>query len=117
MLSRTDPHLADFCAGLPRLRRAMGQEPGPAAELDAVLAAVREGQPVGPLLSGLGISPDDGEHRGPGAGVAGLRGGRGCTERYVCPAGLCARTEERAPGGRIPRCAVHDRPLEPDDLP
>ncbi|MEU9271989.1 hypothetical protein AB0E04_42290 [Streptomyces sp. NPDC048251] len=117
MLPETDPDLADFCAGLTRLRRAMGQEPGPAAELDAVLAAVREGQRVGPLLSRLGISPDDGEHRGPGAGVPGLRGGRGRTDMYVCPAGLCARAEERMPGGRIPRCKVHDRPLEPDDRP
>jgi hypothetical protein len=104
-----DDQLAAFCRTLPRLRVAARSQ-GLSAELDAVLAEVRAGAPVAPLLPRLGIPADV------------LRSGyqalptlaeRSAGEVYTCPRGACGRSVRREPGGPVPdeRCWLIDAPL------
>lgn len=115
-----DELLAEFCAELPTLRRALRHSAGKRAILEQAAEAARRGEPVEPLLRRLGyrgVEPPTSTPAGPARG--GVQGGglptpvdrasTGVAGVYVCPAGICGRVVVRPPGGVLPSCHLHQR--------
>ncbi len=108
-----DSQLADFCAQLPELRRALA-----GSDLAGVLEDVRHrieaGADVATELARLGVPPPS-VTRETGYSLAlGRRSGWSPAPRYVCPAGLCRRAERREPGGPVPECSLTSAVLRPE---
>ncbi|MEU6577594.1 hypothetical protein [Streptomyces sp. NPDC046805] len=108
----TVDELARFCAELPDLRAALRGSPRQLALLDRAEHAVREGEPVAPLLRQLGIAvgSEDSPLAGRDAGVttAPLRvDPHVVTGTYLCPHRKCLRAEVRGTGEGLPVCHVY----------
>ncbi|MFD5495841.1 hypothetical protein ACFYY3_05740 [Streptomyces sp. NPDC001812] len=108
--------LGRFCAELPELRAALRRTPRQLALLDRAEHALREGEPVAPLLRQLGIAVD--EDTGPlagrdaGATTAPVRSApHVVTGSYLCPRRSCLRVDERRPGDELPVCHVYGEAL------
>jgi hypothetical protein len=104
-----DDHLAAFCRTLPQLR-VSARSMGLSGVLDAILAEVRAGAPVAPLLPRLGIPAD--VLRSGYQPLPSLPG-RSTGELHTCPRDACGRWVRREPGGPVPdeRCWLIDAPL------
>ncbi|MDQ0988884.1 hypothetical protein [Streptomyces sp. V3I7] len=108
----TAEELARFCAELPDLRAALRGSPRQLALLDQAEHAVREGEPVAPLLRQLGIavSSEDSPltRRDASATRTPVRGNpHVVTGTYLCPRRTCLRAEVRRTGEGLPVCHVY----------
>ena len=123
--------LTVLCEQLPVLRRLNRGPVGTRARevLERVVAAAREGRPVGGYLEALGLASSPApETAAPETGAPGPSGestrGAGPTlveseplffsGVYVCPRALCRRTERRPPGAGLPECAIFGEALRFD---
>lgn len=119
--------LTVLCEQLPVLRRLNRGPVGAHARevLVQVIAAAREGRPVGGYLEALGLAsspapetaaPEPGEP-GPArsAGPALVESGPlFFSGIYVCPRAVCGRAERRPPGASLPECAIFGEALRFD---
>jgi hypothetical protein len=107
--------LARFCAELPDLRVALRGSPRQLALLDQAEHALREGEPVAPLLRQLGIAVDSEESplagRDAAATTSPVRSGHVVTGAYLCPRRTCLRAEVRRTGEGLPVCHVYGEAL------
>ncbi len=109
--------LAEFCAGLRRLR---GMLRGPAsarhrALVEQAVLAARRGDPPGEILARLGLNGAP-EEDDPGPSRTALpppidAGLSRVTGMYVCPRGTCTRVAYRPAGADLPNCDIHDQAL------
>jgi hypothetical protein len=108
--------LARFCAELPELRAALRGSPRQLALLHQAEYAIREGEPVTPLLRQLGIAVDSEDSplagRGAAATTAPVRGNpHVVTGTYLCPRRRCLRAEVRGTGEGLLVCHVYGEAL------
>ncbi|MEU8758878.1 hypothetical protein [Streptomyces sp. NPDC048659] len=92
--------------------RADAREEGCSAELDAILAGLRDGsRSAAAAVAAVNALMDLATRPRGYSAFAGQEPAPPPAGSYLCPVGLCSRSEVRRAGAPLPECAAFDEPL------